>query len=121
MSCFKIYFQFPSQETYLFAFSFRNRSLKTFLEKLDGSELVTGFSEAKTGFSVEDISCHPEEQHLIKSLVNEAEYVGCRLSTDVRVPANIHREEYFQFWSKELQPNDYLLDIIKNGYREEIG
>ena len=87
----------------------------------DGSELVTGFSEAKTGFSVEDISCHPEEQHLIKSLVNEAEYVGRRLSTDVRVPANIHREEYFQFWSKELQPNDYLLDIIKNGYREEIG
>ena len=77
----------------------------------------TSSLRSDTGFSVEEVNCLQEERHLIKTLENESVYFGRRLTTDTRVPANIHKPEFYKFWSEELKPNAYLLDIIKNGYR----
>ena len=56
-----------------------------------------------------------EEQSLADSLINQAEYVGCKLSTDVRVPGRIGDSKYFLFWKDELKASDFVLDTISSG------
>ena len=78
-------------------------------------EIVSG--EAKTGFLFNDFECLPEEAHLLKTLVNDSNYVGRLLSTNVEVPANVHKPQYREFWCEVLKPSNYVLDIIKYGYK----
>ena len=42
--------------------------------------------------------------------------MGRRLTTDSSVPGNIHRDRYFDFWEKELESPQFVLDTLKNGY-----
>ena len=58
-----------------------------------------------------------EETELAKTLVNNADYAGKKLSTDVRVPGRIGRPEYFEFWRDELKASDFVLNVIKEGYK----
>ena len=58
-----------------------------------------------------------EEIILAKSLVNELEYVGRRLSTDIRVPGRIGDPKYFNFWKEDLGASDFILDTISGGYK----
>ena len=58
-----------------------------------------------------------EESELAKVLVNNANYAGKQLSTDVRVPGRIGRPEYFEFWRDELKASDFVLNVIKEGYK----
>ena len=70
-----------------------------------------------TGFSIDEVGVLQEERHLIKTLENESVYVGRKLTTDTRVPGNVHNQEFRKFWQEELKPNEYLFNIIQNGYR----
>ena len=92
------------------------------MEELEESEPeMTDFElvgeNSKTGFLLDDFNCLPEESHLSETLVNEASYVGRRLSTNIHVPANIHKPQYREFWCETLKPSRYVLDIIKFGYK----
>ena len=75
------------------------------------------FETSKTGFLLDEIECLPEEAHILKTLVNDSNYVGRKLSTNVEVPANIHKPQYREFWCNILKPSNYVLDIIKFGYK----
>lgn len=57
------------------------------------------------------------EEDVAKMLVNNSNYVGKKLSTDSRVPGRINNPEFFSFWKDELKASDYILDVIKNGYK----
>ena len=72
---------------------------------------------SKTVFLLDKIECFPEEAHILKTLVNDSNYVGRKLSTNVEVPANIHKPQYRDFWCNILKPSNYVLDIIKFGYK----
>ena len=92
------------------------------MEELEESEPeMTDFElvgeNSKTGFLLDDFNFLPEESHLSETLVNEASYVGRRLSTNIHVPANIHKPQYREFWCETLKPSRYVLDIIKFGYK----
>ena len=71
----------------------------------------------KLFFLLDEIECFPEEAHILKTLVNDSNYVGRKLSTNVEVPANIHKPQYRDFWCNILKPSNYVLDIIKFGYK----
>ena len=45
----------------------------------------------------------PGEEGLLKTLTNESEYLGKKLSTNVDVPGNIHKLQFREFWEKELE------------------
>ena len=53
---------------------------------------------------------------LAKTLVNEAAYLGKRLTTDARVPGRIGREEFYDFWKNELKASPFVLDTLRRGY-----
>ena len=58
-----------------------------------------------------------EESEVAKVLVNNACYAGKKLTTDVRVPGRIGRPEYFEFWRDTLNAPDFVLNVIKEGYK----
>ena len=64
-----------------------------------------------------DIDCHEADNSMLGQLTNDASYVGRRLSTDTRVPGHIHRPEFRQFWEDVLQPDEYVMGVIRDGYR----
>lgn len=64
-----------------------------------------------------DIDCHSSDDKLVKSLVNEAQYAGKRLTTKASVPANIHRTEFRDFWINTLKPDDFVRETIEGGYK----
>ena len=41
----------------------------------------------------------------------------CRTKERKTVAGNIHKEEYRQFWKESLQADDYILEILKTGYK----
>ena len=57
-----------------------------------------------------------DDLHLGTTLENELEYVGRRLTTNSSVPGSIHRDRYYQFWEKELEAPEFVLDTLKRGY-----
>lgn len=57
------------------------------------------------------------EEGVAKVLVNNANYVGKKLSTDSRVPGRIGRPEFYEFWKNELGACDFVLSTIKEGYK----
>ena len=70
----------------------------------------------KPEVGLEQTLCNEEDQLLVKSIENEAGYIGRRLKTDARVPGNIHKAEFRQFWESELETSDMVLSTIRNGY-----
>ena len=56
------------------------------------------------------------EEDISKTLSNETEYLGKRLSTDQRVPGRVGRPEFVSFWEHELKASPFVLQTIKNGY-----
>ena len=78
------------------------------LLKLDSADLDCRFHE----FEVDS-----DEHYVAKSLVNESQYVGKRLSTDERVPGHIGDPKYYSFWRDVLQAPEYVLSIIREGYK----
>ena len=78
---------------------------------------ICSSSVPDSGFLLEDVHCFQGEEHILKTLQNDSHYVGKKLVTDVRVPANIHRDSYRDFWVNELKPSKYVLDVIEDGYK----
>ena len=72
--------------------------------------------EPGTGFSKHEVDCLSGEEHVISSLENDSHYVGRRLVTDIRVPGNIHKLEYRDFWINFLKPSEFVTEVIENGY-----
>lgn len=63
-----------------------------------------------------EVDCHSSDDPLVKSLVNQASYVGKTLTTRSSVPANIHRLEFREFWENTLECDELVRDTIVNGY-----
>ena len=74
----------------------------------DGQQCVRG--------SLDGVLFHESDRAMLESLVNDAEYVGRRLSTNCAVPGNISKPQFREFWEKEIKPSEKVLDIIRNGY-----
>ena len=49
---------------------------------------------------------------LVKSLKNDADYVGRELTTRVSVPGNIHRLQFRQFWMEILNCSDLIKNLL---------
>ena len=49
---------------------------------------------------------------LVKSLKNDADYVGRELITRVSVPGNIHRLQFRQFWMEILNCSDLIKNLL---------
>ena len=71
----------------------------------------------ESGLLIDDIECLQGEEHILKTLQNDSHYVGRKLVTDIRVPGNIHRDAYRDFWIHELRPSSFVLDVIETGYK----
>ena len=126
LSCFGFYFSrkkavnyiLVSENYYFWPWFVTRLALvrdKAVMDEEPEFELVNG--QSKTGFLVEEIDCLPDETYLLKSLVNESDYVGRRLTTDTRVPSNIHKPMYRDFWLETLKPSEYVKNIIQFGYK----
>ena len=53
---------------------------------------------------------------LMKTFTNEAAYVGKKLTTNISVPANIHKMEFRNFWINTLKPSEFVMKTIMEGY-----
>ena len=62
------------------------------------------------------VDCEDTDYDLVKSLTNEADYIGRCLMTNCAVPGNIHRSKYRDFWLNTLKPNKLVRDTIEYGY-----
>ena len=62
-------------------------------------------------FCDQELNC--DDLELGKTLVNEMDYVGRRLTTNNSVPANIHRDKFLPFWRDELEAPPFVLDQIQ--------
>ena len=65
---------------------------------------------------LEEFKCGVDDLALVESIRNEAKYEGRRLVTSSQVPANIHREEFRDFWINVLKPTEFVMNTIVNGY-----
>ena len=57
-----------------------------------------------------------DSQVVEQILVNESDYVGRKLSTNLEVPGNPHKSEYRVFWEREIKPNQFVMKTIREGY-----
>ena len=73
--------------------------------------------EAGIGFSKMEMFYGEDEKHVVDNLTNDAFYVGRKLSTNRKVPGNIHREEYQDFWMNKIKPSQMIKDVIEHKYR----
>ena len=70
-----------------------------------------------TGFAMEEIMCKVGETQVLDSLVNDAQYIGRKLTTNTKVPGNIHKPEFRDFWLNEIKPTEFVKDLIVNKYK----
>ena len=63
-----------------------------------------------------DIDFIEEDSQLVSSLENQTEYLGRKLSTNTSVPGNIHRPRFREFWEKELEAPQFVMDTLSVGY-----
>ena len=64
-----------------------------------------------------DLGVEEEEVGLIDVLVNNGNYEGRKLVTDVRVPGRIGNPKFFPFWRDELKASPFILSTISEGYK----
>ena len=62
------------------------------------------------------VDCEDDDYSLVQSLTNEAEYIGRKLTTNKKVPGNIHKDHYREFWVNVLKPSDLVLKTISEGF-----
>ena len=88
-------------------------------EVLELDKFVEGENQKlpRSGLHLDDIECLQGEEHILKTLQNDSLYVGRKLVTDIRVPGNIHKEEYRDFWIHDLKPSSFVVDVIESGYK----
>ena len=86
-------------------------------EKAEGGD-VEMFGSA-TGFCKEMLLEHVDESesHLVDELMNNADYVGRKLVTNISVPGNIGKQEFREFWMEKLKPTDLVKGVVTEGYR----
>ena len=73
-----------------------------------------------TGFCKEELweeGTDELDAKLVDELVNDSEYVGRKLSTNVSVPGNIGKEEFEDFWINKLNPSDLVKEVVTEGYK----
>ena len=63
-----------------------------------------------------DLEFGEEDANLASSLENQLDYVGRRLSTNISVPGNIHRPRFREFWQKELEAPEFVIETLASGY-----
>ena len=81
--------------------------MEVFLQEEDSSQCLN--------FGLVDTDA-ADSKMMEKILVNEGDYVGRRLSTNTRVPGNPHKQEFREFWEKEIKPSSFVLKTIQEGY-----
>ena len=65
-----------------------------------------------------EVHCNTEDTVVVQQIIsNEGDYIGRKLTTNVRVPGNPHKSRFRDFWLSEIKPSDLVLDTIENGYR----
>ena len=71
------------------------------------------------GVALDEIQFCESDRNLVKAIENETFYHGRRLITDTRVPGNINKRQFRDFWESELKPfsSDLLTSTIREGYR----
>ena len=79
---------------------------------------MSSFEPDEPEVAPNEIDFHETDRALVKSIENEALYFGRRLVTDTRVPGNINKPEYREFWETKLKPysTELLMSTISNGY-----
>ena len=87
-------------------------------EEEESIPVSVGFDEAAgTGFALEEIICKTGENKVVESLSNDAMYIGRKLTTNTKVPGNIHKMEYRNFWLNEIKPTNFVKDVVENKYK----
>ena len=65
-----------------------------------------------------EVCCNPEDSEIVQEmLVNDGDYFGRKLSTNVSVPGNPHKVQFREFWTSEIKPSSFILDTIEYGYK----
>ena len=65
-----------------------------------------------------EVCCNPEDSEIVQEmLVNDGDYFGRKLSTNVSVPGNPHKVQFREFWISEIKPSSFILDTIEYGYK----
>ena len=88
------------------------------IEEDDGGD--GGMFESVTGFCKEDLLVDELDEldsHLVDELVNDSDYVGRKLSTNVSVPGNIGKPQFREFWLNKLKPSDLVKEVVTEGYK----
>ena len=76
-----------------------------------------GFSQEQPFTWLQQLDPDEEDVDLAESLVNEAEYSGKKLSTNVRVPGRLCKESRFgDFYEDVLKADAETVSIIRHGY-----
>ena len=79
---------------------------------------MSSLEPVRAEVALEEIYFHESDRALVKSIENESFYHGRRLVTDTRVPGNINRSCYKDFWETDLKPfsTELLSSTIARGY-----
>ena len=64
-----------------------------------------------------NIKWDSDEKGLANIMSNESSYVGKKLTTDVRVPGNICKPEFYNYWKKTLLAPEFVLETLRDGYK----
>ena len=73
------------------------------------------FQEHKTPLS--DVDFDTSDETLVKTLCNETNYIGKKLTTNTKVPGGIKNPDFFNFWKNDLKAGNFQLSVISEGYK----
>ena len=62
-----------------------------------------------------DVQFFESDAALVGSLENHLQYEGRRLTTNVDVPGNIHKQKFRSFWRDVLKDPDFVLKTLEEG------
>ena len=66
---------------------------------------------------LEGVEFHESDRPMLEALVNDSNYVGRRLSTNISVPGSISKPQFRSFWKNVLKPSKEVMNIVENGYK----
>ena len=66
---------------------------------------------------LEGVEFLESDRPMLAALVNDSNYVGRRLSTNISVPGSISNPQFRNYWKNVLKPSKLVMDIVENGYK----
>ena len=64
-----------------------------------------------------DVNFQESDAALVSSLENQLQYEGRRLTTNMDVPGNIHKQKFRNFWLDMLKAPEFVLKTLEEGYK----